>query len=123
MIAFAFTGSAITSTPLTRTSPEVGSDRPAITRIVVVLPAPFGPRKPKISPGATERLRSSTATKSLYFFVRCWMSIIGLRGYAVAGLRGPTRRDRATAQPRNHSTQVIIRKPSDVGAVHLNGAT
>ena len=29
--------------------------------IVVVLPAPFGPTKPKISPSSTESVRSSTA--------------------------------------------------------------
>jgi hypothetical protein len=30
-------------------------------RIVVVLPAPFGPRKPRISPRSTRKLTSSTA--------------------------------------------------------------
>ena len=30
-------------------------------RMVVVLPAPLGPRKPWISPGATSRLTPSTA--------------------------------------------------------------
>jgi hypothetical protein len=42
---------------------EVGRNRPIIMRIVVVLPAPFGPRKPKISPRATSSERSSTAVK------------------------------------------------------------
>ena len=32
----------------------------SIVRIVVVLPAPFGPRNPKTSPAPTEKLRSST---------------------------------------------------------------
>ena len=40
-----------------------GRSRPAIMRIAVVLPAPFGPRKPWISPGATDRLTPSTALK------------------------------------------------------------
>ena len=31
---------------------------------MVVLPAPSGPTRPKISPGATERFTSSTATRS-----------------------------------------------------------
>src|SRR5215212_9178208 len=62
--------------PPTETAPEVGSDRPARTRMVVVLPAPFGPRKPKISPLATERLRSFTAVKSPYFLVRLWILIM-----------------------------------------------
>src|SRR5581483_9021839 len=34
---------------------------PSSTFIVVVLPAPFGPRKPNTSPGFTDRLRPSTA--------------------------------------------------------------
>ena len=33
-------------------------------RIVDDLPAPFGPRKPNASPGATSKSISSTATKS-----------------------------------------------------------
>ena len=42
----------------------VGSESPISMRIVVVLPAPFGPRIPKISPGQTSRSRWSTATIS-----------------------------------------------------------
>jgi uncharacterized protein YcnI len=33
-----------------------------MSRIVVDLPAPFGPRKPVTMPGWTVKLRSSTAT-------------------------------------------------------------
>ena len=35
-------------------------------RIVVVLPAPFGPRKPTISPSAAWRSTPATATTSLF---------------------------------------------------------
>jgi hypothetical protein len=62
--------------PLTVTEPLVGSDRPATMRMVVVLPAPFGPRNPKIAPAAAVRLSPSTAVKSPYLFVRSWISII-----------------------------------------------
>src|SRR4051812_47481136 len=41
--------------------PAVGWSSPRISRIVVVLPAPFGPRKPVTMPGSTEKVRSSTA--------------------------------------------------------------
>lgn len=41
-----------------------------IMRMVVDLPAPFGPRSPKDSPGATSKERPSTATWSPYFFTR-----------------------------------------------------
>src|SRR5207249_4435005 len=44
--------------------------------MVVVLPAPFGPRKPRISPGFTEKVRSRTAVLSAYALVRCWTSIM-----------------------------------------------
>ena len=45
---------------------------------VVVFPAPFGPRKPTISPRATVNDRSSTTTASPYRFVRCSALIAGV---------------------------------------------
>ena len=45
-------------------SPPERGDTPPIMRIVEVLPAPFGPRKPNASPGATSKSMPSTATKS-----------------------------------------------------------
>jgi hypothetical protein len=45
---------------------------------VVVLPAPFGPRMPKISPPATENETSSTATNVPYVLRRCSISTAGL---------------------------------------------
>jgi hypothetical protein len=39
-------------------------------RIVVLLPAPFGPRKPKTSPLFTVKLSSLTAFTSLNLFVK-----------------------------------------------------
>ena len=47
--------------PFTRTRPEVGASSPAIIRIVVDFPAPFGPRNPVTVPGGATKLRSSTA--------------------------------------------------------------
>ncbi|SLI22074.1 Uncharacterised protein [Mycobacteroides abscessus subsp. abscessus] len=41
--------------------PAVGVSSPRIIRIVVDLPAPFGPRKPVTCPGFTVKVRSSTA--------------------------------------------------------------
>ena len=43
-------------------SPPSGVSRVASIRSVVVLPAPFGPRKPKISPSATARSTPRTAS-------------------------------------------------------------
>src|SRR6185312_12120240 len=57
-------GCRLTSKPPTMARPEVGAISPHSTRMVVDLPAPLGPRKPKISPDWTSRFRSATAVKS-----------------------------------------------------------
>jgi hypothetical protein len=44
-----------------RTSPEVGASVVVRIEIVVVFPAPFGPRSAKNSPASTFRLIPSTA--------------------------------------------------------------
>jgi len=41
--------------------PEVGLDTPVKMRMVVVLPAPLGPKKPNVSPSPTEKLISLSA--------------------------------------------------------------
>src|SRR5512146_894555 len=43
--------------------------------MVVVFPAPLGPRKPRISPRSTRKLTSSTAVTRPYRLVRFWTSI------------------------------------------------
>ena len=62
MRSFAATGSATTSTPSTITWPPVGRTRVVIVPIVVVLPAPLGPRSPKTSPSCTWKLTPATAS-------------------------------------------------------------
>ena len=56
-------------------SPRVGSASPSRIRSVVVLPAPFGPRKPVIRPLGTSKERSSTAVARPNRFVRFRTSI------------------------------------------------
>jgi hypothetical protein len=56
--------------------PDVGVLSPSIISSVVVLPAPFGPKMPSVSPRRTEREMLSTAVKSPYFFVRFDNSMI-----------------------------------------------
>src|SRR5215813_1684461 len=53
-----------TSNPATSAPPEVGLVRVQSMLIVVVLPAPLGPRKPKTSPVPTSKLTPLTASKS-----------------------------------------------------------
>ena len=52
------------STPSTLTSPAVRVRKPSRISTVVVLPAPFGPRKAKISPRSTSRSMPATASSS-----------------------------------------------------------
>ena len=44
--------------------PPVTGSRVVIMRMSVLLPAPFGPRRPKISPSATSKVMPATASKS-----------------------------------------------------------
>ena len=47
--------------PSSSIAPEVGGMSPISMRMVVDLPAPFGPRNPKKQPRGTLRFRPSTA--------------------------------------------------------------
>src|SRR6185295_2430111 len=69
MWSFTCSGSFSTSKPATVASPEVGSSSPQSMRIVVVLPEPFGPRMPKISPASISNDASSTAFTAPKCFV------------------------------------------------------
>src|SRR6476620_5705365 len=51
------------------TSPRVAGVSPTMIRIVVVLPAPFGPRNPVTVPGWQTKSTSSTAVKPPYVLV------------------------------------------------------
>src|SRR6185437_4823544 len=55
---------ATTSNPATSARPEVGLVSVQSMLIVVVLPAPLGPRKPKTSPLPTSKSTPLTASKS-----------------------------------------------------------
>ena len=55
MRSLIFCGSRATSIPKTCTVPESGGRKPSRISVVVVLPAPFGPSMPKISPRPTAK--------------------------------------------------------------------
>src|ERR1700737_2701648 len=63
-------GFSSTSKPATVAVPEVGGRKQVRIRMVVVLPAPFGPRKPTIWPFWTSNEMSSTAVLRAYLLVR-----------------------------------------------------
>ena len=69
------TGARRLSRRFTRTRPAVGSSSPAIIRIVVDFPAPFGPRKPVTMPGRTVTVSPSTASVRPYRLVTASISI------------------------------------------------
>src|SRR3954454_21083797 len=77
-----------TGLPFQRTAPRSGTVRPKTQRIVVVLPAPLGPRKPTILPGLALNEAPSSATTGPYRLVRSTISSIGT-GYL--GRRNPRR--------------------------------
>src|SRR4051794_12309613 len=72
-------GSSATSTPPISMRPAVGESKVAIARIAVVLPAPFGPMKPKISPAATSKLTSERTADDPNWCVRCRTTMLGDR--------------------------------------------
>src|SRR5687767_12758392 len=82
-------GDSATSKPPMLTRPEVGGMKPVIMRMVVDLPAPFGPRKPSTSPRSTLKEMPSTARFAPKAFTRLSMRIIsaGIWG-AAAGFQG-----------------------------------
>src|SRR3990172_9237576 len=69
-------GSRVTEWPATEASPEVGCRSVVRMRMVLVLPAPFGPTKPKIAPSSTRRVRSSTAISRPYLRVKPLISMM-----------------------------------------------
>src|SRR5579864_1404549 len=77
MIFRIFAASDSTSRPATDAEPDVFLSRVVRTLIVVLLPAPFGPRNPKNSPSCTWNEIPSTAfVPSAYTTTRSLTSII-----------------------------------------------
>src|SRR6266568_4472615 len=64
-----------TSKPPTLADPDVAPMKPVRMRMVVDLPAPFGPRNPSTWPDGTENVTSWTAARSPWYLVRPWTSI------------------------------------------------
>ena len=71
-------GDFLTSKPATVAVPSVGRITVVSISMVVVLPAPLGPRSPKISPSSMVRFRWSTAGSFPKVLVRFSVLIIGV---------------------------------------------
>src|SRR5439155_26785798 len=91
-------GSCMTSMPATRAMPAVGVSNVQSMEMVVDLPAPLGPRNPKISPPWTSRSIPATATRSPYFLIRPLASIAV--SATLTPYRAYPRRPRNVAHPR-----------------------
>src|SRR5438445_2808056 len=78
MEARTFPFSRTMSCPATRALPEVGGSRVVSIRTSVVFPAPFGPRRPYVSPDRTSNVTASSATVSPNFRVSfsAWIGFI-----------------------------------------------
>src|SRR3990170_9035849 len=110
-------GSATMSWPATRARPSVGGRTVARIRIVVVLPAPFGPRNPKTVRSGTWNVAPSSAfapspRTRWYTFVRPSTSIIDRSDESEAdhkgrGVLGPRSARALTLRPsiRWHATK------------------
>src|SRR4051794_31083141 len=114
--------------PKTRISPPSGVIRPISMRRVVVLPAPFGPSRPRTWPFSTRNDRSRTAHRSADFAYRLLRSVIwsGTWASSGSGAGGVVRRRPVSRGPRagaapasgSHQTQA----GSGVAAVVTPGA-
>src|SRR5438094_868074 len=63
--------------------PEVGCSSPVSILMVVVLPAPLGPRKPNSSPSPIRRFMASTAVSAPNRFVNSWQTIMSIKDLKV----------------------------------------
>ena len=105
--------------PNSSASPSVGANRPVSIFIVVVLPQPLEPTKPKISPRSMVKLTRSTAVKSPKRQVRSRAVMTGLvgrryaAGFAAAG--GPARRSSGSSAMKASSTVFGVRLRLELG--------
>jgi hypothetical protein len=72
----------VSDTPSMTTLPLVGAISPASIRIVVVFPAPLGPRRATISDFDTSNDTSATTARAPNRRVRCCAVIMGRAGWA-----------------------------------------
>ncbi len=101
--------SSVSGPPKTEIEPRSGLNRSRIMRIVVVLPAPFGPSSPKISPPRSSNDTSSTARVLPNCLETCWTSTIGCIETPSAGntsARGAGTRARHAMRAQRNCTTI-----------------
>src|SRR5208283_2735071 len=92
MLRFTASGSPAMSMPATVADPEVGARRPQSILMVVDLPAPLAPRRPKMLPAGTSKETESTATKDPKRLVSSLVLMAGweIRSFPHRPLQGRT---------------------------------
>src|SRR3954454_21658656 len=108
MRRFACSGDSATSKPPTAILPSVGGMKPVIMRMVVDLPAPFGPRKPSTSPRSTVNEMPSTARFAPKDFTRLSILIIKLGSFLTVQGGGLSPKN-AAAPAAEASRRAILR--------------
>src|SRR5690349_10655863 len=103
-----FGGTFVTSWPCSRITPWVGSSKPAIIRIVVVLPQPDGPSREKNSPSRMSRSMPATAVITS---PRAWNSLT-TPDSSIAGRPTASRAPSRTADAR---ADVVLRDAVPAG--------
>src|SRR5215470_13506312 len=88
MFSRTVSGSLRTSMPWTVASPPERGSSPVSILMTVVLPLPFGPRKPKISPLCTVKLMSLTAVKLPKRRMRCCAAMAVVSEEDIRSARG-----------------------------------
>src|SRR4051812_35396041 len=108
MRRLACSGDSATSKPPTAILPSVGGMKPVIMRMVVDLPAPFGPRKPSTSPRSTVNEMPSTARFAPKDFTRLSILIIKLGSFLTVQGGGLSPKN-AAAPAAEASRRAILR--------------
>src|SRR5688500_9256263 len=101
-------GSRAASWPSTFAVPCVGATSVEIMRSVVVLPAPFGPRRPVIAPSGAVKVTWRTACTSPKCFARSLTSIMRIR----ASRRGAQRQHEERARNALQAARIEVPRAS-----------
>src|SRR3546814_21092150 len=103
------------------TEPRSALVSPTMIRMLVLLPAPLGPRKPVTRPSWATKLMSSTAVKPPYFLVR-FSTLIMAPSLSQIDAKGISRRDALSSTKVGGVARLQGRAPPHRHAPVLPGA-
>src|SRR6516162_2376259 len=107
-------GSLTGSWPEIKSRPSLGLSTVVSILIVVVLPAPLGPRKPKMTPSGTANEAWSTAVKPLKRLTRSRASMIAPIIFRRAAVRrGGSRQPGSEVRGRREAAELALEKAGE----------